>query len=63
MPDGERCRWTDMSPLLDDSQRKRFGKKSVRQNEALANDCGGSPIRFLRIPGNETAKRSITHDT
>ena len=53
MPDGERCRWTDMSPLLDDSQRKRFGKVGCGRNEALAERLWWLADPFLAIPGNE----------
>ncbi len=53
MPDGERCRWTDMSPLLDDTQRKRFGKVGCGRNEALAERLWWLADPFLAIPGNE----------
>jgi hypothetical protein len=53
MPDGERCRWTDMSPLLDDSQRKRFGKVGCGKNEAVAERLWWLADPFLAIPGNE----------
>lgn len=53
MPDGERCRWTDMSPLLDDAQRKRFGKVGCGKNDAIAERLWWLADPFLAIPGNE----------
>jgi hypothetical protein len=53
MPDAERCRWTDLSYLLDDSQRKRFGKVGCGRNEALANRLWWLADPFLALPGND----------
>jgi hypothetical protein len=53
MPDAERCRWTDISYLLDDNQRKRFGKVGCGKNEALANRIWWLADPFLALPGND----------
>lgn len=53
MPDAERCRFTDLTPLLDDSQRKRFGKIGCGRNEALAARLWWLSDPFLAIPGND----------
>jgi len=53
MPAKERCRWTDLSVLLDDAQRKRFGKVGCGNNEALAQRLWWLADPFLAIPGND----------
>lgn len=53
MPAKERCRWTDMSLLLDDAQRKRFGKVGCGRNEALAAHLWWLADPFLALPGND----------
>lgn len=53
MPDKERCRWTDVSILLDDAQRKRFGKVGCGKNDALAQRLWWLADPFLAIPGND----------
>jgi tetratricopeptide (TPR) repeat protein len=53
MPDAERCRWTDLSFLLDDGQRKRFGKVGCGRNEALAARLWWLADPFLALPGND----------
>lgn len=53
MPNAERCRWTDLSYLLDASQRKRFGRVGCGRNEALANRLWWLADPFLALPGND----------
>lgn len=53
MPESERCRWTDMSPLLDDSQRKRFGKIGCGRQQSLADRLWWLSDPFFAMPGNE----------
>ena len=53
MPEKERCRWTDVSMLLDDDQRKRFGKVGCGRSEQLAQRIWWLADPFLAIPGNE----------
>ena len=53
MPTAERCRWTDVSILLDDAQRKRFGKVGCGSNDALAQRLWWLADPFLAIPGND----------
>jgi hypothetical protein len=53
MPSAERCRWTDVSILLDDAQRKRYGKVGCGRNEALAQHLWWLADPFLAIPGND----------
>ena len=53
MPAKERCRWTDMSLLFDDAQRKRFGKVGCGRNEALAARLWWLADPFLALPGND----------
>jgi hypothetical protein len=53
MPAKERCRWTDLSVLFDDAQRKRFGKVGCGRNEALAARLWWLADPFLALPGND----------
>jgi len=53
MPKAEQCRWTDLSYLLDDVQRKRFGKVGCGRNETLANRLWWLADPFLALPGND----------
>jgi len=53
MPERERCRWTDMSPLLDPAQRKRYGKVGCGQNEDVAERLWWLADAFHSLPGNE----------
>jgi hypothetical protein len=53
MPARERCRWTDMSILFDDAQKKRFGKVGCGRNEALAARLWWLADPLLAVPGND----------
>lgn len=53
MPAGERCRWTDMSMLLDDAQRKRFGKVGCGRRDAVAARLWWLSDPLLAVPGND----------
>ncbi len=58
MPVGERCRWTDMTPLLDPAQRKRYGKLGCGRDENTAAQLWWIADPFLSVPGNE---RRVEH--
>ncbi len=58
MPAGERCRWTDMTPLLDAAQRKRYGKLGCGGDEKTAAHLWWMADPFLSVPGNE---RQVEH--
>ena len=53
MPAEERCRWTDMSLVLNAAQRKRFGPVGCGANEQLAARLWWLSDPFLAIPGND----------
>jgi len=53
MPKRERCRWTDMTVLLDETQRKRYGKVGCGRREALAARLWWLADPFLAVPGND----------
>jgi hypothetical protein len=53
MPDAERCRWTDMTPLLDADQRKRFGKVGCGKNEDVAERLWWLADPFWSLAGND----------
>jgi hypothetical protein len=53
MPAKQRCVWTDLSPLLDDNQRKKFGKVGCGKNEQLAERLWWLSDPLLAVPGND----------
>jgi hypothetical protein len=53
MPERERCRWTDMTMLLDERQRKRYGKVGCGRREALATRLWWLADPFFAVPGND----------
>ena len=63
MPDAERCRWTDISILLDDAQRKRYGKVGCGKREDLAARIWWLADPFLAIPGNDRETEHYARQT
>jgi len=63
MPAAERCRWTDMTPLLDPNQRKRFGKVGCGKNEEVAARLWWLADPFLSIPGNDRQAEHYSRHT
>jgi hypothetical protein len=53
MPASERCRWTDMSSILDDQARRRFGKVGCGRSETIAEKLWWISDPFWSIEGNE----------
>ena len=53
MPEPERCRWTDMRPILDAAQRKRYGKVGCGENEEIGARLWWLADPFLSLPGND----------
>jgi len=53
MPEAERCRWTDMTPILDASHRKRFGRVGCGKNQEVAQRLWWLVDPFLSVPGND----------
>ena len=53
MPAADRCRWTDMTPLLDPSLRKRFGKVGCGKNEDVAERLWWAADPFWSVAGND----------
>ena len=53
MPSSERCRWTDMTPILDPSLRKRFGKVGCGKNDAVAERIWWVADPFWSLAGND----------
>ena len=53
MPERERCRWTEMTVLLDPAQRKRYGKVGCGRREDLAARLWWLADPFLALPGND----------
>ena len=53
MPASERCKWTDMTPILDPNLRKRFKKVGCGKNEDIAERLWWLADPFWALPGNE----------
>lgn len=53
MPEKERCRWTDISPLLDGAQRKKYRRVGCGAREEIAARIWWLADPFLTIPGND----------
>jgi hypothetical protein len=53
MPPLTRCRWTDLSPLLDDDIRKPYGKMTCAQREAVNAQIWWTADPLYMTPGNE----------
>lgn len=63
MPADERCKWTDMSLVLNPAQKKRFGKVGCGQNEDVAARLWWLSDPFLAIPGNERQAEHFARHT
>lgn len=53
MPASEKCRWTDVTPLLDPALRSRFKKVGCGRNEAVAERVWWLADPFWSQPGND----------
>ena len=53
MPASERCRWTDMTPIMDPSLRKRFGKVGCGKNDDVAERLWWVADPFWSVAGND----------
>lgn len=63
MPADERCKWTDMSLVLNAAQRKRFGPVGCGRNEQLAARLWWLADPFLAIPGNDRQAEHYSRNT
>ncbi|MEP6904512.1 MAG: hypothetical protein ABI875_00435 [Gemmatimonadales bacterium] len=63
MPDAERCRWTDISILLDDAQRKRYGKVGCGKREQIAARLWWLADPFFAIAGNDRETEHYARQT
>ena len=63
MPADERCRWTDMSLVLNAAQRKRFGPVGCGNNEQLAARLWWLANPFLAVPGNDRQAEHFARHT
>jgi hypothetical protein len=63
MPESERCRWTDVTPLLDDRQRKRYGKVGCGRNEDVAARLWWLSDPFLTVAGNDRQAEHYSRHT
>ncbi len=63
MPPDERCRYTDMSLVLNGAQRKRFGQVGCGRNEQVAARLWWLADPFLAVPGNERQAEHFARHT
>ncbi|MEP6509539.1 MAG: hypothetical protein ABJC63_15040, partial [Gemmatimonadales bacterium] len=63
MPGDERCRWTDMSLVLNTAQRKRFGAVGCGQKEELAERLWWLSDAFFALPGNDRQAEHFSRHT
>jgi len=63
MPEAERCRWTDMSLVLNSAQRKRFGAVGCGQKEELAARLWWLSDPFFAVPGNDRQAEHYSRHT
>ncbi|HEU4878871.1 MAG TPA: hypothetical protein VFT21_05440 [Gemmatimonadaceae bacterium] len=53
MPAGERCRWTDMTPILDPPLRSRYKKVGCGRNDQVAERLWWLADPFWSLAGND----------
>lgn len=63
MPASERCRWTDMTPLLDPALRSRFKKVGCGKNEKVAERLWWLADPFWSLDGNERRNEHYARHT
>lgn len=63
MPESERCRWTDVTPLLNPGQKKRYGRVGCGRNEAIAARLWWLADPFLSVPGNDRQAEHFSRHT
>jgi hypothetical protein len=63
MPEADRCRWTDMTPILDYDQRKKFGKVGCGKNEDVAERLWWLADPFWSLPGNDRRSEHYARHT
>jgi hypothetical protein len=63
MPAAERCKWTDMTPLLDPALRSRFKKVGCGKNEKVAERLWWLADPFWSLEGNERRNEHYARHT
>jgi hypothetical protein len=63
MPASERCRWTDMTPILDPPLRSRYKKVGCGKNEQLAERLWWLADPFWSLPGNDRRSEHYARHT
>lgn len=63
MPATERCKWTDMTPLLDQQLRSRYKKVGCGKNEAVAERLWWLADPFWSVPGNDRRTEHFARHT
>lgn len=63
MPESERCRWTDMTPLLEPEHRRRFGRIGCGRNERVARHLWWLSDPFFSVPGNDRQTEHFARHT
>jgi hypothetical protein len=63
MPASERCRWTDMTPILDPPLRSRYRKVGCGANEQLAERLWWLADPFWSVAGNDRRSEHYARHT
>ena len=63
MPAAERCKWTDMTPILDASLRSKYGKVGCGRKEHVAERVWWLADPFWSVPGNDRRTEHFARHT
>lgn len=63
MPAAERCKWTDITPLLDPPLRSKYKKVGCGKNESVAQRVWWLADPFWSVPGNDRRTEHFARHT
>ena len=63
MPATERCKWTDITPILDPPLRTKYKKVGCGKNEAIAQRVWWLADPFWSVPGNDRRTEHFARHT
>ena len=63
MPAAERCKWTNMTPILDNQLRRKYRKVGCGSNEKIAERLWWLADPFWSVPGNDRRTEHFARHT